>query len=67
MPPTRSGPARFVGLDIHKPYLVAVAVDAAQQQVFGPKRVPYAQLSAWIQRELTVHDAVVLEVTTNAL
>lgn len=67
MPTATPSPLRFVGLDIHKHYLVAVGVDAAQQQVFGPQRVPYAQLAAWMKRELTEHDAVVLEVTTNAL
>ena len=59
-------PARFVGLDIHKHYLVAVAVDARQKQVFGPQRVAYTRLAAWIRRHLTAADAVVLETTTNA-
>lgn len=60
-------PRRFIGLDIHKQYLVAAGVDAEQQPIFGPRRVPYTQLSTWIQRYLTPDDAVVLEVTTNAL
>ncbi len=67
MPTPAPSPSRFIGLDIHKHYLVAVGVDASQQQVFGPQRVAYAQLAAWMKRELTEHDAVVLEVTTNAL
>ncbi len=60
------GPARFIGIDIHKHYLVAVGVDATQTQIFGPQRVPYTRLSAWIVRHLTSTDAVVLEATTNA-
>ncbi|MBA3946076.1 MAG: hypothetical protein H0X37_16105 [Herpetosiphonaceae bacterium] len=59
-------PSRFVGLDIHKHYLVAVGVDAAQQHLFGPQRVAYADLSTWIASHLSKDDAVVLEVTTNA-
>jgi transposase len=59
-------PARFIGLDIHKHYLVAVGVDAQQTHVFGPQRVPYPRLAAWIQRHLTATDAVVLETTANA-
>ena len=59
-------PTRFIGLDIHKHYLVAIGVDATQTQVFGPQRVPYAQLSTWIARHLRRTDAVVLEATTNA-
>ncbi len=58
-------PKRFVGLDIHKHYLVAVAVDAHQRQVFGPHRVAYTQLTSWLQQHLTHDDAVVLEMTTN--
>lgn len=58
-------PTRFISLDIHKHYLVAASVDAQQTQVFGPQRVPYPRLAAWIQRHLTATDAVVLETTTN--
>jgi transposase len=57
---------RFIGLDIHKHYLVAVGIDAQQQVVFGPQRVAYTQLTAWLQQHLTSNDAVVLEMTTNA-
>ncbi len=59
-------PTRFIGLDIHKHYLVAVGVDATKTVVFGPQRVSYDQLEAWIQRSLTPQDALVLEMTTNA-
>lgn len=58
-------PARYVGLDIHKQYLVAVGVDKETQQVYGPKRVAYRRLQQWLEEELTRRDAVVLEMTTN--
>lgn len=56
---------RFVGLDVHKRYFVAVGVDAQRQVVFGPQRVANEQLEAWAVRWLTPADAVVLEMTTN--
>lgn len=57
---------RWIGLDVHKHYLIAVGVDAAKNVVFGPQRVQYPQLTAWITKHLTPQDAVVLEMTTNA-
>jgi transposase len=63
--PDDSAPQRYIGLDIHKAYFVAIGVDRDKEPVFGPQRVPNGQLAAWIGRELTVRDAVVLEMTTN--
>ena len=59
-------PDRFVGLDVHKHYLIAVAVDADRNEVLGPRRVPLERLDAWVRKTLTPQDAVVLEMTTNA-
>jgi len=58
-------PARFVGLDIHKNFLVATGVDRDQNQVYGPIRVPIGRLETWIEKDLEANDAVVLEMTTN--
>ncbi len=58
-------PTRFIGLDVHKFYLIAVGVDAERHQVLGPQRVRLQQLSDWIRKTLTPSDAVVLEMTTN--
>ncbi len=63
--PDDSAPLRYIGLDIHKAYFVAIGVDRNKEPVFGPQRVPNGQLAAWIGRELTARDAVVLEMTTN--
>jgi hypothetical protein len=41
----KSSPIRFIGLDIHKEYLVATGVNAAQEQVFGPQRVAVEDLT----------------------
>lgn len=59
-------PSRFVGLDVHKHYLVAYAVDPDLNRSFGPQRVLLEDLEPWRQKRLTRHDAVALEMTTNA-
>jgi len=58
-------PTRYVALDIHKFYLVAVGVDRDQNIVFGPSRTTWDRFDAWIARHLTHQDAVVVEMTTN--
>ncbi len=63
--PDESLPRRYVGLDIHKAYFVAIGVNRDKEPVFGPQRVPNGQLAAWVRRELSDRDAVVLEMTTN--
>lgn len=57
---------RFIGLDIHKHYLVAVGVNAQKETVYGPRRVSNDQLESWIAKDLRPGDAVTLEMTTNA-
>jgi len=59
-------PTRFIGLDIHKHYFVAVGVDAELDEVLGPQRRTMAQLDHWARRHLSQEDAVVLEMTTNS-
>src|SRR4030043_860764 len=58
-------PNRYIGLDIHKEYFVAVGVNEKVEDVFGPQRVSNYQLDDWILRYLTPGDAVVLEMSTN--
>jgi transposase len=58
-------PTRFIGLDIHKAYFVAVGVDAQKQVVFGPQTIPNYQLDAWVLKFLQPADAVVVEMTVN--
>lgn len=66
MPQEMPCPNRFVGLDVHKHYLVAYAVDADRNRCFGPQRVWLEDLECWREKCLTPQDAVVLEMTTNA-
>lgn len=57
---------RYFGLDIHKEYFVAVAVDRDLESAFGPQRVSNAELEDWAKRVLVSKDKVALEMTTNA-
>ena len=66
MSPPISTPSRFIGLDIHKYYLVAIGVDAQQNQVFGPQRVQLSRLETFITKHLSPSDSLVIEMTTNA-
>jgi transposase len=61
----KPAPQRYIGLDIHKRYLVAYGVDAHLEPQLGPRRVNYADLDRWIQTSLTPQDALVIEMTTN--
>lgn len=61
-PPT---PTRFIGLDLHKHYLIAIAVNSAGEQTGGPWRVTLDHLDTWVQQHLTRLDAVAVEITTN--
>lgn len=58
-------PKRFIGLDIHKYYLIAIGVDAELNQVLGPQRVQLTNLESWMHKTLTTEDAVAIEMTTN--
>jgi hypothetical protein len=61
----QTAPTRWVGLDLHKEYLLATGVNAEKQQVFGPSRCQIGQIEAWAKKHLTKHGAVILEMTTN--
>ena len=58
-------PLRFIGLDIHKAYFVAIGVDAQKQVVFGPQTIQNNQLEVWVEKNLLRTDAIVVEMTVN--
>jgi hypothetical protein len=59
-------PVRFVGIDVHKQYLVATAVDADKNEVMPLRRVPLVQLdNDRVRKHLMSQDAVVREMTNN--
>ncbi len=61
-----SKPNRYIGLDVHKYYLIAIAVDGDLNKVYGPQRVELSQFEKWIKKTITKQDAVVFEMTANA-
>ena len=56
---------RYIGLDVHKHYLIALGVDEDLNVVLPARRVELAYLEAWMKKSLTRQDEVVLEMTTN--
>jgi transposase len=55
----------FFGLDIHRDYMVATAVDRELCIVYGPTRVTWDRFEDWINQNLNAQDAIVVEMTTN--
>lgn len=60
-----SSSSRFFGLDIHKYFMVAIAVDVDKNKLYGPRRVEWQDFERWIEQTLTSQDSVVIEMTTN--
>lgn len=50
-------PERYIGLDIHKEFLVAIGVNAEQEPVFGPHKVTWGRFERWARKHLTATDA----------
>ena len=56
---------RYIGLDVHKHYLVDLGVDTDLNIVLPMRRVELSHLESWMKKNLTKQDEVVLEMTTN--
>jgi len=56
---------RYIGLDVHKHYLIALGVDEDLNVVLPAQRVELSHLETWMKKTLTRQDNVVLEMTTN--
>ena len=52
---------RYIGLDVHKHYLIAIGVDEDLNVVLPVRRVEFSYLETWMKKTLTKHDEVVLE------
>ncbi|MCC7361269.1 MAG: IS110 family transposase [Anaerolineales bacterium] len=59
------GATRFFGLDLHREYVVAYAVDETLNTVVKPTTLPWDRFPAWCAKTLTKTDAVAIEMTTN--
>jgi transposase len=56
---------RYIGLDVHKHYLIALGMDEDLKVVLPARRVEFSYLEAWMKKTLTKQDEVALEMTTN--
>jgi transposase len=56
---------RYIGLDVHKHYLIALGVDEDLNVVLPARRVELSHLETWMKKTLTKQDELVLEMTTN--
>ena len=56
---------RYIGLDVHKHYFIAIGVNDELNVVLPARRVELSYLEAWMKKTLTRQDEVVLEMTTN--
>jgi transposase len=56
---------RYIGLDVHKHYLIALGVDEDLNIVLPARRVELSHLETWMKKTLTKQDEVALEMTTN--
>lgn len=56
---------RYIGLDVHKHYLIALGVDEDLNVVLPARRVELSHLESWMKKILTRQDNVVLEMTAN--
>jgi transposase len=57
---------RFIGLDVHKAYVVVAAVDAQQSVLLQPRRIAIDDVPDWLEGHLGPGDAVVLEACSMA-
>jgi len=57
---------RFVGLDVHKHYVMVGAVDQDKQTVLTPRKVSLVEFENWAKKYLRPTDETVLEATSNA-
>jgi hypothetical protein len=57
---------RYVGLDVHKHYVMVGAVNRSQEMVLPPRKISLVEFEGWARKHLGSTDEVVLEATTNA-
>jgi hypothetical protein len=55
-------PTRYIGLDLHKHYLIALALDPSGEQTGGPWRVALDRLDDWARQHLTRLEAVAVAI-----
>jgi transposase len=61
----KPGEKRYIGLDIHRHYVMVGGVNDQQAVVLTPRRVGVQEFGAWAAKHLGQQDSVVMEATTN--
>src|SRR3990170_3539838 len=56
---------RYIALDIHKEYVLAGGMSAAQEWLLSPHKIEMGRFREWARKNLCETDAVVIETTTN--
>lgn len=56
---------RYIGLDLHKHYIMVGGQNRAQEWVLKPRKVPMPRFRQWAAQNLQPGDAVVIETTGN--
>lgn len=62
---TSTGEVRYLGVDLHKHYVVIGSVNAQQMVVLPPRRVELDDWPAWARQHLRQSDVLVVEATGN--
>jgi len=63
--PLKDSGKRYIGLDVHKHYLLALGVDEDWKVVLPARGMELSHLESWMKQTLTRQDNGVLEMTTN--
>jgi transposase len=64
--PNASPIERYVGMDVHKHYVMVGGMNRQKEWVLRPRKVRVSSFRAWAERNLKATDAVVIESTSNA-
>jgi transposase len=56
---------RYIGIDSHKHYVMVGGMNAQREWNLRPRKVQMPRFRAWVAKNLTAGDAVVLETTAN--
>jgi len=57
---------RYIGLDVHKNFIMIAAVDRVQETIMAPRKVKMTQFDDWIAGHITPEDTVTLEVSNGS-
>jgi hypothetical protein len=63
--PMKDSRIHYIGLDVHKHYLITLGVDENLHMVLPARRVELSHLESWMKKSLSRQDEIVLEMTTN--